>query len=212
MKAGALGSLSFLALWFLSGIPAAEAQKGMKEYWDKDYNFTFRYPAGWKLRQLPEGETNREIRVITQAPDGGSLMVVIQKLKKPTGNPGDRAAAVEKMAQQTIDEIYRTISKNIQASGMKIGEIRDISSQAALKYYVSTLHAMKAGHPIIVAGIHALPFGKDFRIDFILTAPWDSAAKKENEAMMLAFNSFQLLGENGSSANPSDSRPSGAAR
>jgi hypothetical protein len=202
MKLRLLCALSWLALSLLNGISVAEAQKEMKEYWDKDYNFAFRYPAGWKLRQVREGEANREIRVIAQAPDGGSFMVVIEKLQKPTEkaafeSSGDRAAAVEKMAQETIDEIYRTISANIQATGMKIGEIRDISSQAAVKYYVSTLHQMKAGHPIIVAGIHALPFGKAYRVDFMMTAPWNSAAQKENEAMMLAFNSFQLIGEAG---------------
>jgi hypothetical protein len=200
LKAGLL--CSFLALCLVSGIPLAQAQKGMKEYRDKDYNFTFRYPAGWKLRQLPEGEANREIRAVAQAPDGGSFMVVIQKLQEPTEKTAfessrDRAAAVEKLARQTVDEIYLTISQNIQSTGMKIGEIRDISSQAALKYYVSTLHPMKAGNPIIVAGIHALPFGKAYRVDFMMTAPWNSAARKENEAMMMAFNSFHLIGENG---------------
>jgi hypothetical protein len=183
-------------------MPLAQAQKGMKEYWDKDYNFTFLYPAGWKLRQLPEGDANREIRAVAQAPDGGSFMVVIQKLQEPTEKPAAEssrasAAVVEQMARQTIEEIYRTISKNIQATGMKIGEIRDISSQAALKYYISTLHRMKAGNPIIVAGIHALPFGKAYRVDFMMTAPWNSAAEKENQAMMMAFNSFHLVGEDG---------------
>lgn len=202
MKLRLLCVLSWLALSLLfNGISVAEAQKEMKEYWDKDYNFAFRYPAGWKLRQVREGEANREIRVIAQAPDGGSFMVVIEKLQKPTEKAAFESsgagAAVEKMAQEIIDEIYRTISANIQATGMKIGEIRDISSQAAVKYYVSTLHQMKAGHPIIVAGIHALPFGKAYRVDFMMTAPWNRAAQKENEAMMLAFNSFQLIGEAG---------------
>lgn len=217
-KARLLWTLSWLALSFLSGIPAAEAQKGMKEYWDKDYNFAFRYPAGWKLRQLPEGEVHREIRVIAQAPDGGSFMVVIEKLPKPTEkeafeSSGDRSAAVEKMAQETIGEIYHTISKNLQATGMKVGEIRDVSSRAAVKYYVSTLHQMKTGHPIIIAGIHVLPFGKAYRIDFMMTAPWNSAAKKENEAMMVAFNSFHLVGENrpGGAVAP-DSQGTGSAQ
>jgi hypothetical protein len=197
-----LFAAGWLALALLGAVSAADAPPGVKQYWDKDYSFGFQYPAGWKLRPFPEGEANRDLRVIAEAPDGGSLMVVIEKLEKTIDRAdfdarSGKTAAVEKMARQTIEEIYRTISKNIRATGMKVGEVRDVSSRAAIKYYIATLHEMPNGRPIIVAGIHALPFGKPHRVDFIMTTPWNSAAKDQNEAMMMAFNSFYLLGENG---------------
>jgi hypothetical protein len=199
--------LSWLVVPVLAGPSVPQAQPRMKEYRDNDYNFVFRYPADWKLRQLPEGAANRDIRVIAQAPNGGSFMVVVEKVQNPADRAdfearGDRGEAIAKLARQTVSEIYQTISKNIQATGMKVGEIRDVSSEVAIKYYVSTLHEMKSGHPVIVAGIHALPYEKPYRVDFMMTAPWNRAAKKENDAMMMAFNSFHLVGESGSAAAP----------
>jgi hypothetical protein len=195
--------LSWLVVPVLAGPSVSQAQPRMKEYRDNDYNFAFRYPADWKIRQLPEGAANRDIRVIAQAAHGGSFMVVVEKVQNPAERGdsearGDRTEAIAKLARQTVGEIYQTISKNIQATGMKVGEIRDVSSDVAIKYYVSTLHEMKSGPPVIVAGIHALPYGKPYRVDFLMTAPWNRAAKKENEVMMMAFNSFHLVGETAS--------------
>jgi hypothetical protein len=60
---------------------------------------------------------------------------------------------------------------------------------------------MKNGRPIIVAGIHAIPFAKNYRIDFIMTAFWDRAAEKPNETLKAVFNSFHLIGEKKTTGN-----------
>ena len=58
---------------------------------------------------------------------------------------------------------------------------------------------MKQGKPVIVAGIHAFPFGKRYSVNFMMTAFLDPGAKKENALLTAVFNSFHLLGE---PANP----------
>ena len=196
---GLLGLLIWLWFsFFASG--AAHAQQGVKQYWDKDYGYEFGYPAGWALQEFPEGEANRDMRVLLQGPNGSSFMVVVEKLPKPfsreefEANP-DKRGTVEKLMQQTVADVYATVSRNLKAGAMKVGARTDLSTELGIKYYISTLHSMKRGRPIIVAGIHEIPFSKNYRIDFIMTAFWDKAAEKQNEMLKAVFNSFHLIGE-----------------
>jgi hypothetical protein len=196
-------SLLGLLVWlwvsfFISG--PAQAQTGLKQYWDKDYGYEFHYPAGWALQEFPEGEANRDMRVLLQGPNGSSFMVVVEKLPKPfkreefQAKP-DKRGAVEKLMQQTVADVYTPVTRNLKAGDMKVGALTDLSTEMGIKYYISTLHSMKSGRPIIVAGIHAVPFSRNYRIDFIMTAFWDKAAEKQNEMLRAVFNSFHLIGE-----------------
>jgi len=54
---------------------------------------------------------------------------------------------------------------------------------------------MKNGKPIIVAGIHAFPFNKDYSVNFTMTTFYDPAATQENQRLTEVFNSFRLIGE-----------------
>jgi hypothetical protein len=194
-----LGLLVWLWVSFVISGPA-QAQQGLKEYWDKDYGYEFDYPAGWAIQEFPEGQANRDMRVMLQGPNGSSFMVVVEKLPKPLtkeeldANP-DKHETVEKLIQQTIADIYATVSRNLKATDMKLGAVRDLSTEIGIKYYISTLHSMKSGRPIIVAGIHEIPVSKNYRIDFIMTTFWDKAAEKQNETLKAVFNSFHLIGE-----------------
>jgi hypothetical protein len=188
-------------LWASLFVPGpAQAQQGVKQYWDKDYDYEFDYPAGWALQEFPEGAANRDMRVLLQGPSGSSFMVVVEKLPNPfkredfDANP-DKRGTVEKLMQQTVTDVYAPVSQNLKATGMKVGALTDLSTDFGIKFYISTLHAMKAGRPIIVAGIHEIPFSKNYRIDFIMTAFWDKAAEKQNEMLKAVFNSFHLIGE-----------------
>jgi len=182
----------------------ADVQSEMQRFVDDEYSYFFHYPATWKLRKLPEGGANKDIRFMLQGPSGSSFVVAVEKSQRSftkqefESNPG-RQALVDQMMQQTIEQVYKSISKNIKATGMKVGDRRDLSSETGAKFYISTLHTLKTGQTIIVAGIHAVPFSKDHMINFIMTTAWDESAKKDNELLTDVFNSFRLIGEDRSS-------------
>ena len=128
-------------------------------------------------------------------------MVVIDKtktiLKKTDFENGSEQtpSASAAMMQQTITEIYQSISEGIKAVNMKVGERHDLSNEFGIKFYIATLNEIKNGKPIIVAGIHAFPFNKDYSVNFTMTAFYDPAATQENERLAEVFNSFRLIGE-----------------
>jgi hypothetical protein len=190
---------SLLVLISTDNCAASAAQIELRQFHDKEYGYEFQYPADWKIRPLPEGEANDAVRVMLQGPNAGSFTVVIDKtktLKKSDFvDPSERTRRVDEMMQQSIAQIYRSISTGINALKMKVGERRDLSNEFGIKFYIATLHTMKEGKPIIVAGIHSFPFDKDYSINFTMTTFWDPAAAQENEMMMGVFNSFRLRGE-----------------
>ena len=184
-----------------------QAQTGLEEYADTEYGYRFQYPASWKLRELPEGDANKDIRLVLQGTRGSSFTVVIDKTKKVTEkaefeNSADHTRRIGEMMQQTLAQIYRSISENIKAVNMKVGEQSDLSNDIAIKFYLATLHTMKQGNPIIVAGIHCFPFGKDYSINFTMTTFWEPAAVQENETLVQILNSFRLIGELPARRNP----------
>ena len=178
----------------------ASAQGGLEEYFDRDYGYVFQYPASWKLQTLPEGDADRDMRVLLQGTEGTSFMVVVDKTKtvlKKTDfeNTAEQTQRIGAMMEQTITQIYQSISESIKAVNMKVGERRDLSNQFGIKFYIATLNEMKNGKPIIVAGIHAFPFNKNYSINFTMTTFYDPAAIQENQRLTDVFNSFRLIGE-----------------
>jgi hypothetical protein len=195
-----LRACSLLVVLLFAAFQPAHAQLNLQEYYDREYGYFFNHPATWKLHRMPEGDANSDSRVILQGPNNSSFMVIIDRtqgiLKKTDfENSSDRMQRVGEMMEQTIAQIYRTISTNMKSLDMKIGERRDLSNEVGVKFYVATLHTMKVGKPVIVAGIHAFPFDKDYSVNFILTAFWNPAATQENEMLTEVFNSFHLMGE-----------------
>jgi hypothetical protein len=191
---------SVLVVVMLATFQPAHAQPNVQEYYDREYGYSFKHPRTWKLQSMPEGDANKDTRVMLQGPNNSSFLVIIDSTRKTLNktdfeNSSDRMQEVGEMMEQTIAQIYRTISTNIKSLDMKIGERRDLSNDVGVKFYVATLHTMKEGKPVIVAGIHAFPFDKDFSVNFILTAFWNPAATQENELLTEVFNSFRLLGE-----------------
>jgi hypothetical protein len=194
----------------------ASAQMNVQEYYDRDYGYVFEYPASWKLQRLPEGDANRDIRLLLQGTEGSSFMVVVDKtrttLKKTDfENGSERTQRVGAMMQQTITQIYQSISQGIKAVNMKVGERLDISNEFGVKFYIATLNEMKNGKPIIVAGIHSFPFNKDYSVNFTMTTFYDPAATQENQRLTEVFNSFRLIGEpqtgNSAAKSPATKEP-----
>ena len=178
----------------------ASAQGGLEEYFDRDYGYVFQYPAGWKLQTLPEGDADRDMRLVLHDTEGTSFIVVVDKTKavlKKTDveNSTEQTQRVSAMMEQTIKQIYQSISESIKAVNMKVGERRDLSNEFGIKFYIATLNEMKDGKPIIVAGIHAFPFNKNYSINFTMTTFYDPAAIQENQRLTDVFNSFRLIGE-----------------
>jgi hypothetical protein len=172
-------------------------QPELTQYCDPQYGYCFRYPPDWQLRTLPEGAANEDIRVLLQSPKGNSFMVIVEKRgqnmsKAEYDADSNRQSYVTKLMQQTSDQIYQTIAKNMRAVESKVGERTDLSNEAGIKYYISTWHKMKTGKPVIVAGIHSHPFSKNYSVNFMMTAFFDSAAEKDNAMMTAVFNSFRL--------------------
>jgi hypothetical protein len=202
-----LRACSLLVVLLSATFQPANAQLHLREYYDREYGYFFNHPATWKLHRMPEGDANSDSRVVLQGPNKSSFMVIIDSTRKTLRktdfeNSSDRMQQVGEMMEQTIEQIYRGISTTIKSLDMKIGERRDLSNDVGVKFYLATLHPMKEGKPVIVAGIHAFPFDKDYSINFILTAFWDPAATQENEMLTEVFNSFRLLGEPQTSGGP----------
>jgi hypothetical protein len=198
---------SLLVVLMLATFQPAHAQLNVQEYYDPEYGYFFKHPTTWKLQAMPEGDANKDIRVTLEGPNNSSFMVIIDRtpeiLKKTDfESPSDRTHRVSEMMQQTIAQIYQSISSSIKALETKIGERRDLSNDVGVKFYLATLHTMKVGKPVIVAGIHAFPFDKDYSINFTLTAFWDPSATQENEMLTEVFNSFRLMGEPQTSSGP----------
>jgi hypothetical protein len=206
-----LSACRLLAVLVVAEFQPAAAQLNVQEYYDREYGYFFKYPTTWKLQRMPEGDANKDIRLMLQGPNNSSFMVIIDRTRKGLKkadfeNPFDRTQRVGEMMEQTIAQIYQTISASINALDMKVGERRDLSNEVGVKFYIATFHTMKAGKPIIVAGIHAFPFDKDYSINFTLTAFWNPAATQENETLTEVFNSFRLMEEPQTSSGPAGNK------
>jgi hypothetical protein len=169
----------------------------LSEFKDDKYAFRFLYPADWKLEPLPEGEKNPGMRVRLRGPAGSSFIVVVEKTGQPLSKlefqtEPKAAKKVETMMRQTLEQTYRSISKNLGALSMKTGERLNLSDDNAVKFYLATLHTMKTGNPVVVAGTHVYPFSKDYSVNFIMTA-FHRGNAAENQVLTGVFNSFRMI-------------------
>jgi hypothetical protein len=180
----------------MASYAAAQEPREFKEFKDDTYAFRFLYPADWQLEPLPEGDKNPAMRVRLRGPAGSSFMVIVEKTGQPLSRLEFHAdpkaeKRVETMMRQTLEQTYHSISKNLGALSMKTGERRNLSDDNAVKFYLATLHTMKTGNPIVVAGTHVYPFSKDYSVNFIMTA-FHRGIAEENQALTGVFNSFRM--------------------
>src|SRR5262245_15402623 len=143
-----LWTCSVLVLLTLIRSYPARAQERLEEYFDRDYGYVFQYPASWKLQTLPEGDADRDMRLLLQATEGTSFMVVVDKTK--TGlkqadfeNSAEQTQRVNAMIEQIVTQIHQSISASSKAVNMKVGERRDLSNEFGNKFYVATFNEMK---------------------------------------------------------------------
>ena len=188
---------ALLVCAFAAGYGAAQERGQLSEYRDEQFSYHFLYPSEWKLERLPEGEANPGMRARLRGPSGSSFVVIIERTGQPLSKldfQADPKAAkrVEAMMGQTLEQTYRAISKSLGAQSMKTGERRDLSDEHGIKFYLATLHRMKSGNPVVVAGTHTYPFSKDYSINFIMTA-YHRGDAAESALLTAVFNSFRLI-------------------
>lgn len=190
--------LTLLLLFALATTHGSAQEPGkLSEFKDDTYAFRFLYPADWKLEPLPDGEKNPAMRVRLRGPAGSSFVVVVEKtgqaLSKLEFQADPKAERrVETMMRQTLEQTYRTISKNLGALAMKTGERLNLTDDNGVKFYLATLNQMKTGSPIVLAGTHVYPFSKDYSVNFIMTA-FHRGQAAESQLLTAVFNSFRML-------------------
>ncbi|HEX2227544.1 MAG TPA: hypothetical protein VHM64_10400 [Candidatus Binatia bacterium] len=186
-----------LAFALVGTYGSAQETDKLKEFRDEQYLFRFLYPGDWKFEPLPEGEKNPAMRARLLGPSGSSFVAIVEKISQPLSKlefqPGPRAKKrVETMMRQTLEQTYHSISKNLGAVSMKTGERLNLSDETAVKFYLATLHSMKTGNPVVVAGTHVYPFSKDYSVNFIMMA-FHRGNAAENQVLTAVFNSFRMI-------------------
>lgn len=182
----------------------AGAEKGfaftkMLEYTDNQYGFRFQFPSNWKAQKIFENDEFGEIRVLLQGPRASSIMVLVDPLEnKITRNQfrqnPNLNELIQRMMDFTVDRIYRSSSKRMNASKMIVVDKQIRPSKVGLKFYISTLHFIN-GVPLGLAGLHTIPFDKNHVISFVMSTILDSQTMEDNATFKRIFNSFHMIGD-----------------
>ncbi len=188
----------FVLLLIVGVYPVATDARIM-EYTDNQYNFTFKFPSNWVEQEIVEQDDYGEVRVLLQGPRASSIMVLVNPLgkgrkisKEHFKSVPNRNSFINQMMNFTVDQIYRTTSKRMNASKMLVVERRIRPSESGIKFYISTLHYIN-DVPLGLAGIHTIPFGKDHIIGFVMSSILDSKTMEENESFKLIFKFIEIV-------------------
>jgi len=188
-------------LFLMVGVHPTPTDARIMEYTDNEYNYTFKFPSDWTAKEIVEQDESGEVRVLLQGPRANSIMVLVNPLgkgrkisKEHFHSIPNRNSFVNQMMSFTVDQIYRTTSKKMNASKMILVERQIRPSESGIKFYISTLHFVN-DVPIGLAGIHTIPFGQDHVIGFVMSSILDSRTMEDNETFKYIFNSFRLIDE-----------------
>ena len=188
-------------LFLMVGVSPTATDARIMEYTDNEYNYTFKFPSDWTEKEVVEQDELGEVRVLLQGPRASSIMVLVNPLgkgrkisKEHFNSIPNRNSFVNQMMNFTVDQIYRTTSKKMNASKMIVVERQIRPSESGIKFYISTLHFIN-DVPLGLAGIHTVPFGQDHIIGFVMSSILDSRTMEDNETFKHIFNSFHLIDE-----------------
>jgi hypothetical protein len=182
------------------GESASESGERITEYTDNQYNFAFQFPADWKLLKPPAPGEAGETRVFVQSSWKSSYVsVVVGQLgrsitKEQFENNPNRDVFVSTLIEVTVDQVYKKMSRDVGASSIIVREKRALASDEGVKFNISTGNVVGKGM-VIVAGIHLIPFGKDYAVNFLMVHPVNPKWIAENETMERVFTSFHLVGK-----------------
>ncbi len=170
------------------------------EYTDKKYDYSFQYPSDWKLQKSPSGYQIGQARVLLVGPSGSSVVALISEIEKSiskdqfNNDPND-SEIVAQMMDLTVKQIYQPTAKDLGATRMLVAQKVILHSEVSIQFYISTLNFVDTTTQITMAGIHAVPFGKNNMISFLGTTVLNDATEGESETVSLILSSFHLLGE-----------------
>ena len=78
---------------------------------------------------------------------------------------------------------------------MTVLESRQMVTDSAMRFYISTLLFMPKNILMAMIGTHIIPFEKPYAIVFLIVIPADKRLKEEQPMWDDVFNSFRLVGE-----------------
>ena len=176
------------------------AMRKMVLHMDSEYHFLFQYPSTWGLRKAPKEIEIGKVRVFIQSPDRISLLVTIESLKKKIrrnefDNSPNQKTIINRLIENTIDKIYRKASTNMNALRMVISEKKIFPSKGYIRFDISTVHLFEKGNPILIKGIHSVPFGRNYLVSFIMTTTVGVKNTEKRESFRDVFNSFHMLND-----------------
>jgi hypothetical protein len=179
-----------------------QAQAPPVEYVDKEFDFAFQVPKDCKFDKLPtHGGPMQSMRVLVRHPDKPMyVMATVTQLgksvtKRRFDSSPSSSSIVDGMMELSVEEVYKRTSKEIGAERMIVSEKQALKSDAGIKFQISTLH-YKDGVPLVVAGVHVIPFTKSYMVAFVMVIPVTQGTKTpETEVLTQVFNSFHILGE-----------------
>jgi hypothetical protein len=174
------------------------AEAPPKEYVDHQYQFAFQFPADWKIEKNPLVGEAGEVRVITRHPTKPiHVMAMVGDLgktitKRQFESSPNRDAVVEAMMELSVGQVYKKTSRDIGAQQMFVSEKRVQSSDAGIKFYISTAHII-GDVVMLMAGIHIMPFEKPYMVTFTMIVPVDRTATKDKRPLRESSTRFTSL-------------------
>lgn len=170
------------------------------EYTDEKYGYSFQYPSDWKLQETPSGYEIGEARVLLVGPSGSSVVALIGDVGKSISkdefiSDSNNVEIVGQMMDLAIKQIYQPMAKDLGATKMLLPEKEILPSEVSIQFYISTFNFVDTTIQNTLAGIHAVPFGKDHMISLLGTTILNSAKEGEKETVSLILSSFHLLDE-----------------
>ncbi len=178
--------------------PRPEAK--IAEYTDNEYGYAFQFPSDWKIeKNPPPGEAGETRAIIRHPAKPMHVMAIVGNIgktvtKRQFESSLNRDAMVEAMMELSVEQVYKKVSRDIEAERMIVSEKQMQPSDAGIKFYISTAH-IKGNTAILVAGTHILPYEKPYMVTFMMITPVNRTATKDNETITRVFNSFHVLGE-----------------
>lgn len=176
------------------------ADDSPREYVDHQYQFAFQFPADWKFeKNPPPGEAGEVLVIIRHPVKPMRVMATVGHMgktltKQQFQSSPIRDAMVEAMMEFTVEQVYKKTSRDMGAEKMIVSEKRVLPSDAGIRFYISTA-LIKGNVPMLMAGIHLVPFEKPYMVTFTMIGPVDPTATRDNETITRVFNSFHFLGE-----------------
>jgi len=195
-----------LLLAALAPCPTAARADAAVEYVDTEYQFRFRFPAGWERQELPVPGEGGEVRVAVKSlAEPMFVMAVVSPIgesisREEFARSPDRDAVVARMIERALDQVHGKMARDLAASQTIVAGKHARASDVGIAFSIDTTQITPDG-ATAVAGVHVVPFGKRYSIALLMVSRVDGAREKETRRRL--FDSFQVHGERLPGVTPS---------